>query len=72
MASAAKCSRSYDDDPCQGEVFQRTSRSGLTVSMICEHHASELEATLDGIAERYPEINHPEGCGCWGCSEGSY
>lgn len=66
------CTRGYDGSQCSGEVFDRTSRSGLTVAPICEGHAAELDATLDGIAERYPEINHPAGCYCYGCSEGSY
>lgn len=66
------CGRGYDGSPCSGEVFMRTSRSGLTVAPICEGHAQELDRTLDGIANRYPEINHPGGCGCYGCSEGSY
>lgn len=65
------CTRNYDG-PCRGEVFNRTSRSGLTVAPICERHAAELEQRLDGVADRYPEINHPELCGCYGCSEGSY
>lgn len=58
--------------PCAGERFERTSRSGLTTATICERHAMELERNLDAIAERYPEVNHPESCSCWGCSEGSY
>jgi hypothetical protein len=67
-----ECSRAYDGGPCSGELFDRVSRSGLTVSTICEGHAAWLDGILDGIAERYPEINHPDGCTCWGCSEGSY
>lgn len=66
----SRCSRGPEE--CAGELFERTSRSGLTTSTICEAHAAELEASLDRIAERYPEVNHPDGCGCWGCSEGSY
>lgn len=57
---------------CGGTVFMRTSRSGLTTAAICETHAERLERDLDAIERRYPEVNHPEGCGCWGCSEGSY
>lgn len=60
------------DGPCFGERFSRTSSSGLTVATYCERHALVLDAQLAKIAERYPEINHPDGCGCWGCSEGSY
>lgn len=59
-------------DPCMGETFWRTSRSGITVSGICERHADELERGLDDIERRYPEVNHPDSCSCWGCSEGSY
>lgn len=66
-----ECSRAWEG-PCEGELFTRVSRSGLTASTICEGHAGELEASLDAIAERYPEVNHPEFCDCWGCSEGSY
>lgn len=66
------CSRStLSGDDCEGVLFERTSRSGLTVSTICEKHADELERSLDDIERRYPEVNHPDGCGCWGCSEGS-
>ena len=68
-----ECSRSYQfDTPCSGELFDRVSRSGLTVSTICERHAAELEAELDSVADRYPEVNHPYNCTCWGCSDGSY
>lgn len=66
------CSRGHAGDPCQGEVFLRVSRSGLTSAPICEYHAGELERTLDGIAERYPEVNHQEWCNCRGCEEGSW
>jgi hypothetical protein len=65
------CSRAWEG-PCEGELFTRVSRSGLTVSTICELHAGELEASLDAVAERYPEVNHLDGCTCWGCSDGSY
>jgi hypothetical protein len=60
------------DTECSGEVFLRVSRSGLTSAPICERHAWELEESLDAVAERYPEVNHPAGCYCWGCSEESY
>lgn len=66
-----KCSRAYQGG-CAGELFDRVSRSGLTVSTICEAHAADLEAELDAVAERYPEVNHLDGCTCWGCSDGSY
>jgi hypothetical protein len=54
---------------CSGEVFARTSRSGLTRSWICEQHADQLERSLDAVAERYPEVNHPEYCMCPGCRD---
>jgi hypothetical protein len=66
------CSRDYYSSPCEGELFERVSRSGLTSSWICEGHAMELEESLDAIARRYPEVNHFAGCDCWGCSDGSY
>jgi len=52
---------------CGGNVFMRTSRSGLTVAPICEQHCVELETRLDEVAQRYPEVNHPDGCLCRGC-----
>jgi hypothetical protein len=72
MSTTTTCTRSYEGSPCQGEVFERVSRSGLTRSMICVGHAEELDRALDKIEERYPEINHPEGCTCYGCSDGSW
>ena len=66
------CGRGYDGDPCEGEVFLRVSRSGLTSAPICEYHAGELERSLDSVAQRYPEVNHPSGCSCYGCSDGSW
>ncbi len=69
-APAEGCSRDYLG-PCEGSLFIRLSRSGMTSSTICEGHARQLEDELDGIAKRYPEINHPDGCGCYGCSDGS-
>lgn len=70
--TSEECSRAYQEGECQGELITRVSRSGLTVSTICEYHNGVLEASLDRIAERYPEVNHPDGCTCWGCSDGSY
>ena len=70
--STETCSRSYYESECEGALFTRYSRSGLTSSTICEYHARELEEELDAIERRYPEVNHPDGCGCWGCSDGSY
>jgi|OpeIllAssembly_1097287.scaffolds.fasta_scaffold590270_2 hypothetical protein len=66
------CIRGSADSPCEGDVFLRTSLSGLTVAPCCEKHDAELAAFAAGVAERYPEVNHPEGCVCYGCSEGSY
>jgi len=57
---------------CSGDLILQVSRSGLTRSWICEDHAIALDEKLDSIERRYPEINHPEYCGCYGCSEGSY
>lgn len=54
---------------CGGEVFLRTSRSGCTTAPICARHAEELEAALDDVARRYPEVNHPEFCLCPGCRD---
>lgn len=66
-----ECSRSWEG-PCQGPLEVYTSHSGITRSWMCEGHIWALEDRLAEIAQRYPEVNHPEGCGCWGCSEGSY
>lgn len=66
----AVCSRGPDG--CGGEVFERTSRSGFTRAWICEAHADMLERALDDIEYRYPEVNHPDNCPCYGCSEGSW
>ena len=69
----AHCSRQdYFDTPCEGDLWERTSRSGCTTALICERHTYELDAELDAIAERYPEVNHLPACTCWGCSEGSW
>ena len=66
------CSRKGDDTECGGKVVFRRSRSGLTTSWMCEAHITALDDVLDGIERRYPEMLHPDGCSCWGCSEGSY
>lgn len=71
LTDVRECSREWEG-ACEGDLFVRVSRSGLTRSWICEGHADALEARLDDIERRYPEVNHPEGCGCWGCSDGSY
>lgn len=67
-----ECSRAWEGTACEGELFDRVSRSGLTVSTICAGHAAQLESSLDAVAERYPEVNHPYGCTCYGCSDGSW
>lgn len=67
------CSREGTGEvECRGELFLRVSRSGLTSSTICEGHADELESALDAVAERYPEVNHHDGCGCHGCTGNEY
>lgn len=57
---------------CSGEVIMYTSQSGMTMYPLCERHDSEHAVAMRKIARRYPEVNHPEVCGCWGCSEDSY
>ena len=59
-----ECSRSWESTPCGGELIERLSRSGLTLTTMCENHAYLLEDALDKIENRYPEIHHPEGCPC--------
>jgi hypothetical protein len=62
-----ECSTGRVFGECRGEVFARTSRSGMTRSFICEGRAQELDEALDAIERRYPEINHPDYCDCAGC-----
>lgn len=63
------CTRAdYFQTPCEGEVFLRTSASGLTVAPICPKHAGALEDQLRGIGRRYPEVYHVDGCLCGGCT----
>lgn len=71
LTDVKECSRE-GMSACEGELVLRESRTGLTISWMCEGHLDELERRLDDIERRYPEVNHPEYCGCWGCSEGSY
>lgn len=67
------CTRAdYYQTPCSGEVFIRTSQSGLTQAPICEGHAARLEDDLLGIGQRYPEIYHSTGCLCTGCTGPDY
>jgi len=40
-----ECSRAWEG-PCEGELFDRVSRSGLTVSTICEGHAASWSSAL--------------------------
>ena len=73
LSHIRECSREgYYDIPCGGDLVLRVSRSGLTRSWICTDHEDALERALDDIERRYPEVNHPEWCGCYGCSDGSY
>ena len=65
------CSRDWMDSPCSGKLIFRTTSGGFPDAM-CEHHLEALQDSLDAIAERYPEIGHPEYCTCYGCSDGSY
>ena len=65
-----ECDRTWDGD-CEGDLVSRTTAGGFH-TYTCEGHLRALQATLDDIAQRYPEINHPEYCTCYGCSEGSY
>lgn len=65
-----ECDRSWGDSPCEGELIQRSSAGGL-LTATCEKHLMELEKLLAGIADRYPEVHHPEYCTCSGC-EGAW
>lgn len=64
------CSRDWMGG-CEGKLIYRITSGGFPDQM-CEAHLGELLDSLDAIAQRYPEINHPEYCTCYGCSEGSY
>ena len=66
-----ECSRDWMDSPCEGELIARTTAGGFP-DFMCEGHLRGLQDNLDAIAERYPEIGHPEYCTCYGCSDGSY
>lgn len=72
LSGEKRCTRRHEPEECGGELILRVSRSGLTQAWICEDHLDDLEARLDDIERRYPEVNHPDGCDCWGCSDGSY
>lgn len=72
MSIEQECDREWDDRvSCSGPLVHRTTSGGFS-QMICVGHRDALEDNLAQIAERYPEINHPDGCSCWGCSDGSY
>ena len=48
----------WDTNPngdCGGRVEERTSRSGLTVSVKCENCYNRLQERLDEIEQRYPD-----------------
>ena len=62
-----ECDRSWQPTPCDGDLIERTSAGGF-ITATCEHHLFELEDALAGIAERYPEVHHPNGCLCSGCT----
>ena len=63
------CTRAdYFQTKCSGEVYLRTSASGLTVAPICEKHGADLENELLKVGQRYPEIYHHDDCGCGGCN----
>lgn len=73
LVDEKRCShRGMSSEECGGELVLRVSRSGLTRSWICADHLDDLEHALDDVERRYPEVNHPDGCDCWGCSDGSY
>ena len=61
-----ECDRSWQESPCDGELISRTTAGGY-LSATCQQHMYELENALYAIAERYPEIHHPEYCTCYGC-----
>lgn len=65
------CSRDWMDSSCEGELIARTTSAGFP-DLMCEGHLRELQGTLDAIAQRYPEINHPDTCLCYGCADGSW
>ena len=66
MTYFGECDGAWRETPCEGELIDRTTAGGY-LSETCEGHIYELEMALAGIAERYPEINHPEYCPCAGC-----
>ena len=59
------------DIQCGGCITYRQTSGGFP-SFICDTHRNDLEKRLYAIASRYPEVDHPEVCGCYGCSEGSW
>ena len=65
-----ECDRSWIDSPCGGELIERSSAGGF-LTATCEKHLYELEEVLAGIADRYPEVHHPNYCTCSGC-EGAW
>lgn len=67
---ADECDRSWLSS-CGGTLVARTSAGG-SLTQTCELHYDMLQQELADIATRYPEINHLDGCQCYGCSEGSY
>ena len=65
-----ECDRAWIGD-CSGDIIPRITAGGSR-TFTCEEHLAQLQEVLAGIAERYPEVNHPDVCGCYGCGEGSW
>lgn len=54
-AEACTSAERGDSTPCEGPVYTRYSRSGMTSTFRCEGHEMAHQMVLDGIAERYPD-----------------
>lgn len=53
---------------CSGETLYRMSLSGTWQSYPrCDHHWYLRTEQQHELAERYPEMYHPEYCTCPGC-----
>ena len=70
MDTMTECDRSWQGK-CDGNLVARTTAGG-SYTETCEKHYDALMTELADVANRYPEINHLDGCQCYGCSEGSY
>lgn len=53
--AACEATGQYPDLACEGDVFTRYSRSGMTSSRKCESHWQHHNDVLDGISRRYPD-----------------